>query len=296
MSLHLTTNVLLLSGTPIPNRAHEFYSILSTLAPDVTVGMTEHQFTHRYTTGEQDSFGWRPTGGKNHAELSCRLRGSGFMTRRDKRTVLPQLPPERHTIIVFPQNVGTAEVVHKEQDNATFTAQEIIAAGKPCGYGALPELRREMGLEKLPQSIEWIKDQMEGGLEKLVIFAYHQEVLETLEDELQDYCPHLIYGRTPMDLRQQYVDDFQSNPTCRVIIGGWLPLGVGWTLTAASTVVMVESSFVPKDNDQCKDRLIRIGQEAENVDVYYLVVEGSVEATVMAKAAGKQSDIAKVLN
>jgi SWI/SNF-related matrix-associated actin-dependent regulator 1 of chromatin subfamily A len=248
-----------------------------------------------------DTYGWQITGGRNQGELNTKLRGTGFMTRRDKRKVLPQLPPERHSLVVFPPTPGTAAVLKKEQ-NIQFTATEILEAGKPLGYGAIPELRREMGIEKLPDAISWIKDQMEGGLKKMVVFAYHREVLEGLQEGLKGYmiankyCQvPLIYGATPMDMRQHHVDLFQSEPRCKIIVGGWVPLGIGWTLTAADTVVFVESSFVPGQNDQCKDRLIRIGQKAEGVNVIHLVVEGSIDATVMAAAAGKQYDIEKVL-
>jgi len=290
-----TDNVVLMSGTPIPNRAHEFWAILNSVAPDVTGGLTEQQFTRRYTTGEQGKFGWQITGGRNHGELNCRLRGSGFMIRRDKREVLPQLPPERPNLVIFPQNAATAEIIRKEQDNVQFTADEILNAGQPLGYGALPELRKEMGIEKLPDSIDWIKDQLEAGVDKLVVFGYHQEVLEGLRDGLKKYKPELVYGKTIMKRRQAAVDRFQEDPECRVIIGGWEPLGVGWTLTAADTIVFVESSFVPKDNNQAKDRLIRIGQEASSINIYYLVVEGSIDATVMAKAVKKEYDINLVL-
>jgi SWI/SNF-related matrix-associated actin-dependent regulator 1 of chromatin subfamily A len=289
------SHVLCLSGTPIPNRAHEFFSTLDALAPDVTGGATERQFNNRYTTGYEGAYGWQITAGRNQDELSCKLRGTGYMLRRELRSVLPQLPPERHSLVVIPQSTGTAEVIRKER-NIKFTAAEILKAGKPLGYGAIPELRHEMGVEKLPDCISWIKDQMEGGLEKLVVFAYHIDVVDGLAEGLKEYSPVVVKGDTPVPLRQINVDHFQSSKDTRIIIGGWTPLGVGWTLTAAHTVVFVESSFVPGENNQCASRVIRIGQTAEGINIYYLVVEGSIDATVMAKAAGKQSDIDKVLN
>jgi SNF2 family DNA or RNA helicase len=288
--------ILLMSGTPIPNAAHEFHSTLSTVAPDVTGGMSSYQFSNRYTTGVQGEYGWQVTGGRNAEELGWRLRGSGFMVRRKKRSVLPQLPPERHQLIIFPQNQGTAAVIKKEQDNIPFTAQEILDAGKPLGYGAIPELRHEMGLEKMPDCISWVKDQLDGGLEKIVLFGYHQDVLEGMYKGLEKYKPLLVYGPTPMTQRQAAVDAFQHDEAYRVIIGGWKPLGTGWTLTAADTAAFVESSFVPGDNDQCKDRLPRIGTKASCINIYHLVVEGSTDASVLSKAAGKQYHTDKVLN
>jgi SNF2 family DNA or RNA helicase len=289
------THVLPMTGTPIPNWAHEFYPMLSSLAPDVIDGMTARQFSGRYTAGFMGDHGWQVTDGRNHAELGWRLRGSGFMVRRDKRAVLPQLPPERNQIIVLSQNKGTALVVRKEQDNAPFTAEEILRAGKPLGYGATPELRHEMGLEKVPDCLGWVKDQLDGGCEKIVLFGYHQDVLENMFEGLKKYNPVMVYGPTPMTTRQANVDRFQQDPNCRVIIGSWQPLGTGWTLTAAHACAFVEGSFVPKDNEQCKDRIVRIGTEAEHINVYYLVVEGSTEASVLAKAAMKLENTNRIL-
>lgn len=289
-------SVVLLSGTPIPNRAHEFYSTISTLAPDVTGGLSALQFENRYTTGFQGPCGWQTTGGRNHKELSWRLRGSGFMLRRDKRTVLPQLPPERHNIVVFPTSRATAKVIQKEHDNVPFTAEEILDAGQPLGYGALPELRHEMGLAKVPDCINWVKGQLDGGLDKIVLFGYHQDVLEQMREGLAKYKPLLVYGPTPMPSKQDAVDKFQKDPEHRVMIGAWQPLGTGWTLTAAYVVAFVESSFVPGVNEQCKDRLVRIGAKSEYISVYHLVVEGSVDASVMSSAALKQHDIKKVID
>jgi SNF2 family DNA or RNA helicase len=289
-------NTLLLSGTPIPNRAHEFYSYLSNLAPEIIGDMTEYDFTNRYTKGHYTPFGWQITGGRNHQELSNRLRGTGWMIRRNKREVLPQLPPERHIMVVFPQSTKTARIVKKEQENVSFTAQEILDAGQPMGYGAVPELRHEMGLEKIPDCLKWVMNQLEGGTDKIVLFGYHQDVLGQLFAGLKKYKPALVYGSTTAHRRQAEVDRFQNDPECRVIIGGWEPLGTGWTLTAADTVAFVEASFVPGMNDQMKDRLIRIGATALLILVYFLVVEGSIDATVLGKAAGKANDIDKVMN
>lgn len=291
-------NILLLSGTPIPNRAHEFYSYLSALAPDVIGDMTMPYFNNRYTKGHYTPYGWQITGGRNHQELSNRLRGTGWMIRRNKREVLPQLPPERHMMVVFPQSAKTAKVVKKEQDNCSFTAQEILEAGQPLGYGAVPELRHEMGLEKVPDCLKWVLNQLEGGTDKIVLFGYHQDVLEQVFAGLKKYDPVMVYGPTTPLRRQAAVDRFQTDPGCRVILGGWEPLGTGWTLTAADTVAFIEASFVPGDNDQCKDRLIRYDEVFIHafISVYYLVVEGSVDATVLARAAGKAHDTSKVVD
>lgn len=285
--------VLLLTGTPIPNRPHEFFWPIRRLNPAIIDGMSYYAFLRHYMTGFDDVNGFRPTGAKNQAELHNRLRASGWMIRREKAAVLPQLPDKRYSMIVFPQDSSTAKIIEREQQ---FSAREIMEHGVPVGVSALPELRKEMGLAKVKDCLAWIKDQLDGGMEKMIAFAHHTEVVEALVDGLKDYMARGIYGKTSMAARQAAVDAFQEDPAARVLVGSFTPMGTGWTLTAAHDVVFVEGSWVPSDNEQAADRVHRIGQEADKVTIYFLVVEGSLDAHILGTAASKASDIGKVLD
>lgn len=284
--------VLMLTGTPIPNRPHEFFYPIRRLAPHVIDNMGWAAFERRFVMGFDDVHGYRATGARNQQELHNRLRASGWMVRREKEQVLPQLPAKRYSLVVFPQDSATAKIVEKEK---AFDAREIIKHGVPVGVAALPDLRREMGVAKIPECAGWIKDALDGGLAKAVVFAHHTEVVEGLARELAEYKPGVIYGKTPMSARQAAVDAFQTDPEVRLVIGSFQPAGVGWTMTAASTVIFAEGSWVPSDNEQAIDRVHRIGQTADSVSVYFLVVEGSLDAHILGTAAKKAEDIKKVL-
>ena len=284
--------VMLLTGTPVPNRPHEFFWPIKRLAPAVIDNMGWYRFCGRFVVGFEDVTGFRATGVKHEQELHARLRGSGWMARRRKEDVLPQLPQKRYSLVVFPQDSKTAKVVEQEQQ---FDHRLIIEHGVPVGVAALPELRREMGEAKVGDCVSWIKDVLDGGVEKLLVFAHHASVIEATAEGLKAYNPAVIYGKTPMAQRQVAVDRFQKDPEARVLVGSFQPMGVGWTLTAAHDVVFVEASWVPSDNEQAIDRAHRIGQEAESVNVYYLVVEGSLDAKILGEAAKKERDIQKVL-
>jgi len=223
-ALDSAAHVLLLSGTPIPNRPHEAWYILKRLAPEVIDNMSEAAFRTRYCVGFQDAYGWRITGARNQQELGNRLRGSGFMTRRSKESVLPQLPPKRYNLVVFPKDATTAKIIEKE---AAFNANEIAAHGVPVGCSALPELRREMGLAKVEVCASWIADMLDGGADKLLVFAHHSDVVRELTDVLARFAPVVVYGKTSMTQRQAAVDAFQNDPAVRVLIGSPQPAGVG---------------------------------------------------------------------
>jgi SWI/SNF-related matrix-associated actin-dependent regulator 1 of chromatin subfamily A len=286
------TPALFLSGTPLPNgRPSELWNLIFRCAPDVINYMAYWPFIRRYCNFYEDSYGSVVLkGAKNRKELFIRLRGSGFMTRRLKKDVLQDLPDKRYKMVVFPTTGETARVLKKEEP---FNAAEIKKHGVPVGT-ALPEIRREMGLAKVKQSVEYITNLLEGGEDKVVVFAHHIDVVDNLSQGLSRYNPVMIKGSTPLSQRQAYVDAFQKNPKCRVFLGNEAA-EEGWTLTASRDCVLVEPEWVPGKNEQRIDRLHRIGQ-TRGVIVHTLVVENSLDAKILGTAADKAVDIKNVLD
>lgn len=285
--------VLLLTGTPTPNgRPNELWPILARLAPDVIEPYkTQWAFIRRFCIWEQDPGTeiLRITGAKNLPELYTRLRGSGFMIRRLKKDVLKFLPPKRYKLVVFPENAITKKILEQEKN---FSAEEILRHGVPVG-SVLPTLRRDMGVAKIPQCLEYITNYLKGGDDKLVLFAHHVIVVSLLIDGLKDFGVVAVTGSTNPAERQQRVDRFQTDPAIRVFIGN-AAAEEGWTLTAANDVILVEPEWVPGQNDQRADRLHRIGQKGK-VIVHLLVVEGSLDALVLGSAARKAINIETIL-
>lgn len=284
---------ILLTGTPTPNgRPNELWVILARLAPEILGSFSSSgAFMNRYCIWKEDPGTniVRILGSKNLAELYVRLRGSGFMVRRLKKDVLKYLPPKRYKLVIFPENAMTKKILEQEKN---FSAEDILKHGVPVG-SVLPTLRREMGIAKTPQCIEYINDYLEGGDEKIVLFAHHLEVVGLLAQGLKRFGVVVITGSTSAGDRQRAVNQFQTDPAIRIFIGN-AAAEEGWTLTAAHDVVLVEPEWVPGQNDQRADRLHRIGQ-TRGVIVHLLVVEGSLDAAVLGSAAHKAENIETIL-
>ena len=287
------TPSIFLTGTPVPNgRPSEMWPIIYRCAPEIIDYAKYWTFVDRFCLVQDDGQGGvLIRGAKRQAELYARLRGSGFMIRRLKEDVLKDLPPKQYKMVVFPADSETKKILHKE---SAFSADEIIKHGAPVG-SALPEYRREMGIAKVPQAVEYLLDMLDGGVEKVVVFAHHVEVIGLLRQALEEYGVVVIAGHTAQAQRQLAADRFQTDPTCRVFIGNILAAGVGWNLFAAQDIVLVESSWVPGENDQAIDRLHRIGQIG-SVLAHILVVEGSLDAKILGSAAHKAGDVGKILD
>jgi len=282
-----------LTGTPTPNgRPSELWPMFYRCAPDAISSMRRWPFIKRFCRFiPDDTEDVRVTGAKNEVELFVRLRGSGLMLRRLKKDVLKDLPPKRYKMVVFPVDSSTRVVIERER---AFNAVEIVAHGGTTVGSVLPEIRREMGVAKAPACVNYISDMLANGVDKVVVFAHHLEVVGILAEGLRDFGVEVIVGSTPLAKRQAAVDAFQNDPARRVFIGNEAA-EEGWTLTKSADVVLVEPEWVPGKNAQRVDRLHRIGQ-LRSVLAHLLVVEGSLDAYILSAAARKTVDCERVLD
>ena len=80
--------------------------------------------------------------------------------------------------------------------------------------------------------------------------------------------PMVINGEIDAFKRQKRVDEFQSSKDFDVMILSPKAGGVGITLTAANHVIHLSRWWNPAVEDQCSDRVYRIGQ-TKDVHIYY---------------------------
>jgi len=303
--------VALLTGTPIANRPKELWPLVHAL-DEVQFG-NFFKYGLRYCDGHQVNIGrktiWDFSGATNLDELQRKLRSS-IMIRRLKADVLTELPPKRRHLHVLPAN-GATKVVEKER-NAYEGSQEAVdvargelevarasgneralqdavaslAEANGIAFEAISAHRADLGTAKVKPAADHIIELLEGGLQKLVVFAHHKHVIAGLVSALKEYSPVSLTGETRMDDRQAAVDRFQQDPSCRVFCGNIQAAGVGLTLTAASTVVFVEADWVPASLTQAEDRCHRIGQK-DYVVVQYLVFDGSLDQIMLEKIIDK---------
>ena len=145
----------------------------------------------------------------------------------------------------------------------------------------------------VPACIEYVDQILETGIEKLVIFAHHQDIIDQL---VAHYGPAAValHGRTKSSEREKIVRQFQEGDA-RIIIGGLKAAGVGLNLFVASTVVFIEIDWNPAVLTQAEDRLCRMGQK-KMVHVIHLVLEGTLDINIVKRIIAKQNVIDKALN
>jgi SWI/SNF-related matrix-associated actin-dependent regulator 1 of chromatin subfamily A len=133
------------------------------------------------------------------------------------------------------------------------------------------------------------------NLEKLLVFAYHKDVLDGLRKGLKDYGVAYVDGDVLAEKRADEVQRFQESAACRVFVGQVQAAGVGLTLTAASHGVFVEREWNPSKIEQAEDRMHRVGQ-TEPVLWQHLVIDGSVDALMTRLIMKKLEIVEGVMN
>jgi SWI/SNF-related matrix-associated actin-dependent regulator 1 of chromatin subfamily A len=281
-----------MTGTPILNRPIELWPILKAAAPSVIEPYTTRlEFGKRYCGAWWDGLMWNMDGHSHESELNERLRKT-FMMRRLKAEVLTELPERTFQIIPFHADKKYSQVLEQERQ-----ALEDIKTGKVnLNLGGMPIAlhRREVAEAKVMQAIAFIQEELES-VNKIVVFAHHRNVITNLAHNLAAYSPVVTSGDTAGITRQANVKKFQTEKDCRIFIGQIQAAGTGITLTAASRVIFVESSWVPGEILQAVDRVHRIGQK-DAVLAQFLVLAGTVEEYMLRTAVEKMKVIKDIVD
>lgn len=301
-----------LTGTPVLNRPQELISQLGIIGRLNDIGGDFWTFAKRYCAAYRDRFGWNMSGAAHLDELNEKMRATCYI-RRNKADVLKELPAkQRATVPVEIDNRREYERAESEliawlgeqaeNDKAFLESIRHLSADeqKEAKYQRREEkqnsaaqaeqlvrieaLKQLAAHGKLESVADWVESFLETG-EKLVLFAHHIDVVESIAARFN--APS-ITGSTPLDKRQEYVDRFQNNPKCNLIVLNIRAGGVGLTLTAASNVAFIELDWTPAAHDQAEDRCHRIGQ-TDAVTAWYLLAQNTIDDEIAALIEKKRA-------
>lgn len=293
--------VVLMTGTPMPNRPIELYPVLSKLAPEAIDFASEWEYGRKFCAGHQKKAGrrmvWDMSGASNMEELAERLftpkNAPGFMHRVTKDVL--NLPPLTEEIFVVADKMPPKLAKLDTALGSAYSTEDVmkgkIAAKRNKEELHLATYRRLLGVEKAKLVIPYIKDVLEETTDAILVFAHHQEVITLLETALAAFEPVVITGATVLPkFRQAYVDKFQQQKRLRLLIANYTALGVGFNVTKANRVMHVEYSWVPGENDQSTARSHRLGQD-KSVFVQYFCYANSLDNAILRSLMRKRKSI-----
>jgi SNF2 family DNA or RNA helicase len=312
---------LVLTGTPIENRALDLWSLFAFAMP----GLLGSQAMFKRTYGERADALAR-------ARLGRRVRH--FMLRRTKGQVAADLPPRiEEDLLVELDGVQralydaelkrTRSLLLGVHSDAEFSRQRFsilqsllrlrqiccdprllgIDAGttrEPAGAEAPPapapgekqQGNAPTGSAKLEALFDTLEPLIEEG-HRVLVFSQFVSLLGLVGKEMKARHIRFLLLTGQTENRQELVDRFQSPEGEPVFLLSLKAAGTGLNLTAASYVVLLDPWWNPAVEAQAIDRTHRIGQ-TNPVIAYRLLARGTIEEKIRLLQRSK-SELARTI-
>ena len=280
---------LALTGTPLMNNPVDLYNVLKWLEVE------NHSLTYfKNLYCEMGGFGgYEIIGYKNLDQLENSLNQN--MLRRRKEEVL-DLPPKIYTDELLDLDSSQDKLYRDVTNQIIEDIDRIMLLPNP-----LTELIRLRQVTSNPNILssknitnvkyDRILDILESTTDKVIIFSNWTKVINPLYIKLSSlgYNPALVTGESKDPILE--MNKFQSDNTCKVILGTTPALGTGYTLTAANTVIFIDEPWSKAIKDQAEDRCHRIGTKG-TVNIITLICKDTIDERIhqIIKDKGELSD------
>jgi len=270
--------ILLLSGTPIKNRADEYYPSLHLLDPIQWYSLD--YFRANWCERTTDENGRNPKWNRILPEREEEFKRitSKYIIRREKTDVLKNLPPLTRDW----QFIEITDQLIKDSYNETLTVfenwmenkAEVNAAGI---LGWLAKLRAITGVAKVPNCIEWIKDFLESSDEPIAIGIHHDLVRDSLYYALNaaGIKTLKLSGEDSAIKKDNILERFRRGEA-RVLVINSLSGGVGLNIQCCPNFIQLEREWNHADEEQFEARFWRDGQKIA-VTGTYLMIAGTID-------------------
>lgn len=283
--------VLAMTGTPVENRLADLWCIADAVQPGALADLKD--FSARYESEGANvqvlrHLIW-------HSEDPAPTSPPKLLLRRLKTEKLDGLPEKTEYPLTVPmpprqRDAYERALAMKEISGPQGTLEMIHALRQASLHPALVEGGVQDGELRIEDSARFLAmvqvlDKVAQTDEKVLVFLESLDLQQTAQLPLllqRRYGlprpPMVINGQVQTEARQQRVDRFQRESGFDVMLLSPKAGGVGLTLTAANHVIHLSRWWNPAVEDQCSDRVYRIGQ-TKPVHIYYpLAVLAGAEA------------------
>lgn len=281
----------LLTGTPIKNgRPVNLFPLLKATRHPLAENKSEYE--RYYCDAHATRFTrWDTSGAAHLDELHRKLKD--VMIRRMKKECL-DLPEKTRVIRPVELSDKAAKTYKENFDKLRAEYRERmdakgVAISQAEAIVMLNNVRHAGSWAKTDTAIELAQEVIEQG-GQVVLFVAFKEPGELIAAELK--AP-FFSGELATKERQAIVDDFQAGKT-KAFVGTLQAGGVGITLTAAQTVILVDRPWTPGDAVQSEDRLHRIGQNSAVTSIW--LQQGDTDIAIDDLLQSKQERIDLVLH
>jgi len=186
------------------------------------------------------------------------------------------------------------ESLRAQESDAAALARRVAAISRAFGeaedIGEMSRFKRLVSEAKVPHMLEMVEAREDAGLATVVATCHREVVAAACKREGWS----AIVGGVSSDERTRIVDAFQRGEGLGVALTVRAG-GVGIDLYRADAMIFVDRDWNPAMNEQCEDRLHRIGQ-TRPVTIYVLDAGTWIEDRVEELNRDKQRMIAATMS
>lgn len=302
------SRIVALSGTPIENRASEYFTILNALAPTLFPAYNSflandvNYYHNGYKTVERglvDPKGFHE-------------KTKDLIIRRRRSEVAPDLPRVDRKFFHVDLNASAKKAYIKEQQEFTEEYNRFVLEGREQSFEAyqnllarIARLRHITGVSKIRDAIEYAQDFLATTDRKLAVFLHHVAVGTMLERELKKWCEGagldapLVY-RSGMDAaaRNSVVEKFAEPDRHRLLIASTLASGEGLNLQyQCSDCLLLERQWNPSKEEQVEARFTRPDSVSMGgyVSSTYMIASNTIDEYFTKLVEQKRQVVSEVL-
>lgn len=270
---------ILITGTPILNRAPEYFTSLNLIRP---LQWRSYQgFCRTFCQFNEEK--QRYTHIHSDMQESFLESTQDYILRRPKSEIMSDLPPfTRNLVILDIEDPAFIKAYEKERRvledfiNAAVTMsgieryQHILAA--------ISNLRQIVGLAKVNDCVDYVRSYLaeENGTGKVTIGLHHYLVSDRLEVTLREFKPLVLNGKLSPEKKLDVETEFRENPNRKVLLASTLAAGEGLNFQFCNYAILLERQWNTPKEVQFEGRFHRIGT-TKPVTVDYLIARGSVD-------------------
>lgn len=278
-----------LSGTPLTNHIEDLWNIMKWFG---RCNVNYWTFRDLYCVmggyNEKEVVGY-----KNLHELANDVRSIMLRRRKDEVLNLPNKIYQKEYIELAPATMKYYNEVKKgiikklSQDgsfknitlsNALTSMLRLrqITEGIDGVEGEIVPLKDNPKFERIKMLLD---EEIIPNGKKAIIFSSWKTTADIYKQLLAEYNPAFITGDVPSMKRQEEVNRFQNDPTCKIAIGTIGAMGTGYTMTAGEYVFFIDKYWNETDNKQAEDRAHRIGVK-NNVVIVSMIAKDTIDEKI----------------
>jgi SNF2 family DNA or RNA helicase len=291
-----------LTGTPSVKHGSDVYGLLHFINPERY--SSYWQFTERYWEIQDNGWGKDIANAKKAREKELLSLMAVNSVQRKRKDVMKWLPKAQHQTI--PVQLEGKQLKLYNQMLDTFmaddeeTEHEIDTMNKLSQLMRLRQLcldPRLLGFDVRGSKTDALLEWAENNTEPFVVMTTFSSYFELVKPELEKLGKkvEVIDGSVSKTNRQHIVDRFQKGEI-DILLANIIAVGTGLTLDKSDTIIFLDKSFNPADNEQAQDRIVPTTEDRyHSINVISLVADGTIDERVNEILDAKE-DLTKLIN